>query len=56
MNELSLMLWLVSSEYWDTLENRLWTTQVDGPNVGRARERERKKVERVREGGQNYNT
>lgn len=31
MKALSLMLWLVSSEYWLTFENRLWRTRVDGP-------------------------
>lgn len=31
MKELSLMLWLVSSEYWLTFENRLWRIRVDGP-------------------------
>lgn len=32
MKALSLMLWLVSSEYWLTFENRLWRTRVDGPD------------------------
>lgn len=32
MNALSLMLWLVSSEYWLTFENRLWRTRVEGPD------------------------
>lgn len=31
MKAFSLMLWLVSSEYWLTFENRLWRTRVDGP-------------------------
>lgn len=34
MKEFSLMLWLVSSENWLTLENRLWRTRVDGPDGG----------------------
>lgn len=32
MKAFSLMLWLVSSEYWLTLENKLWRTRVDGPD------------------------
>ncbi len=32
MKALSLMLWLVSSEYWLTFENKLWRTRVDGPD------------------------
>lgn len=35
MKALSLILWLVSSEYWLTLENRLCKTRVEGPRTER---------------------
>lgn len=35
MKALSLILWLVSSQYWLTLENRLCKTRVEGPKTER---------------------